>query len=300
MFSLDYKKADLPVNREASDNLVTDIANSIITTGWSSDSFMTVVEGTKGKSLVAEQLEIVLKAEKKYPLITGLAEDGSAIVENFTGEVITAKVKALNLEGGQVVTSGTNRLCGWAIAKAYLPEVDIIPLIVECSKDEAYEKHVQGNADHDRAKRLNASEKLPAVIRGIEKGIYKQETNLPFARGTQQKLWAQARLVLQGIPNDQAVKLGKEDARKAADSEDSQAYVTKVLEGATTKPEAIMKTGDIRKLHELATTKKLEGAAVKLLEYIIEKNTIMAEALLISECSPKAEAPEAPAEPVNA
>lgn len=263
---------------------------------WLVTSVCAALKGVKKASNFAATLRGIFEPEKKYNL-------GTKVV---TGNEIIACAEKWEMENPnaqcQVIVEGRHRLAAAAIAKLMLGAKDD-PEILEVNEDVAQRITLEGNAANDFVTRLANKEKLAEVIGLMKSKVYTKEADLPFKRGTAQKLWAQAELVvLHGIAMEDALKLDKEAARKAGKSANVTGAVQVAVAEKAGNKDKVMSGSKIRDLLELAKTNDPEGKkdTTKLLDAIINDLLLDAKQIIVGIVVPEANAEPAKAKKVKA
>jgi len=259
---------DRPINF----NNVVELADAMHSRDWLDTSVIGIVEGSKETFNADEVFESLFSAmdevEKKKWRICG--ELYSA--EQIMGALDAAKREKYNKKVYQRVCAGNHRALALVLVdlfgQAPTPRTVMIP------KDQAEQLALDDNAASDYITRLGDKERLQKVVNLVTSGAYKKEADLPFKRGTRQKLWAQAQLVvIHKINPEEAGQLDKEAARtayKEPTKEKAQAAVKAAIDSKGNKPKILNGT-KIRDLYKTATTAdpEIKDTVTKVLAAIV-------------------------------
>jgi hypothetical protein len=257
------------------------LAVAMMLRGWMPGSTVLVTD-EEGDFNASEAVALAFKAddagsEKKYD-INGVKVTREDIIAKLSEYQWGKKAKFF------AVVDGRHRALAAMIALAYGAK-DLKPHTMTVSQDVAKRLAFEGNAANELITRLKASEKLSETISLVEDGTFKREADVPFPRGTRQKLWAQAQLVVvHGIPVAKAQKLNKEQARKSGQALNVAEKVDEYIDGIVPKTPSIMTAAKVHELLKFAKSRPNhdQSIMVKFLEAIIDKNDTFAKKYLVA------------------
>jgi len=247
-------------------NVICELVSKLLTIGWLPTSHIAVCG--VGACNVRKVTEETFKADAKYRF-------GD---RTYTGDQIVAMIPDYDGEY-PIVVEGRHRAVAAVIAKALGWKGNVNT--IEVTPDVASRVAIAGNGANDLVARMASAEKLDAIIPLVKEGLYKRESDLPFLRGTSQKLWAQAQLVLvHGIPAEKAGLLDKETARKAAMSTNVQEYVEAALAEGKAPVKAMSRT-KIEEICKLADGLDPKSVISQLMHAILDDAEITAKSVVV-------------------
>jgi len=292
MFSLTAQR-----NRKFNLQHALNIADSFYRQGFAvSEKPMVTIQGQTDAMNVCAFIAPFVELDKQYRI-------GERTIK---GQELISKLEAYetSVSGKKfpVIAAGRHRDVALIVCKVVMGK-DVTPTVVEVTADVAERISFEENANSELIYRLLASEKLAEVCELRKRGVYQREADLPFKRGTSQKLWAQSELVIVfDIPADKAGELDKEDARKAAKTTDVAAAVAAACEEKAGNAKKVLTGSKLRECLAMAIAADAEkkNAVTRLLSAIcenieLEAKLVVKAALGIGVAPVVAEAPVAEA-----
>jgi len=254
-----------------------ELANAMHRNGWFPASFIATVKGSKEQCNIPKVVAELVDPDKTYK-IAGQSVTGKMLVNLAEGQALKYK------KPGPVVCEGRHRIIAAFLCEA-MSDKDLDVQSIEVTEEQQAKIALEGNGANDFVTRMANREKLDEVINLIKAEVYKKESDLPFKRGVNQKLWAQAELVhVHGIDIELAMQLDKEAARKAAKPEGQTVAeaVKDAIAGKAGNAKKVLSGNKIRGLYDAAKAADPEGkhTVTKLLAAIVSDVEITAKKLI--------------------